>query len=157
MPKILKNEPAGLSRARRGRVARVGTSLSEINVIPLVDVMLVMLIIFMVTAPLMQRGLDVNLPEARRGDPIIQERLFVTVPLSLRTDGMVQLNDESIRLDVLHERIRQEMDRRNEKDVYLRGDGQVTYQELINVVDRLKEGGVERVALITDPPRRRRR
>jgi uncharacterized coiled-coil DUF342 family protein len=53
--------------------------------------------------------------------------------------------------------LRQEMDRRNEKDVYLRGDGQVTYQELINVVDRLKEGGVERVALITDPPRRRRR
>ncbi len=157
MPKILKSEPAGVSRARRGRVARVGTSLSEINVIPLVDVMLVMLIIFMVTAPLMQRGIDVNLPEARRADPISQERLFVTVPLSFRTDRMVQLDDETIRIDALHERIRQEMERRAEKDVYLRGDGEVTYQELINVMDQLKEGGVERVALVADPPRRRSR
>lgn len=157
MPKILKSEPAGLSRARRGRVARVGTSLSEINVIPLVDVMLVMLIIFMVTAPLMQRGIDVNLPEARRADPINQERVFVTVPLSFKTDRMVQLDDESIRLDVLHERIRQEMERRREKAVYLRGDGAVTYQELMNVLDRLKDGGVEQVALVSDPPRSRSR
>ena len=67
----------------------MSTSLSEINVVPLVDVILVMLIVFMVAAPMMQRGLDVNLPQARRAEAISAERLFVTVPLSFRTDGKI--------------------------------------------------------------------
>ena len=69
--------------ARRPRVA---STLNEINVVPLVDVMLVLLIIFMVTAPMMQRGLDVNLPQARRAQEINDQRLFVSVPLSYRKD-----------------------------------------------------------------------
>ena len=131
---------------------RVGTSLSEINVIPLVDVMLVMLIIFMVTAPMMQRGVDVVLPEARRAPQIISERVFVTVPLSYRTDRNVQIGDEAVGIDVLHERIRQEMLSQDEKEVYLRGDGEITYRELVFVMDRLKEGGVETVGLMTRLP-----
>ena len=83
MPKVQPAEVHDKGGQRRRRARRAATSLSEINVIPLVDVMLVLLIIFMVTAPLMQRGLDVNLPEARRADQISSERLFVTVPVEL--------------------------------------------------------------------------
>ena len=62
----------------------MSTALAEINVVPLVDVMLVLLIIFMVAAPMMQRGFDVNLPVARRAAPMASERLFVNVPLAYR-------------------------------------------------------------------------
>jgi biopolymer transport protein TolR len=137
-------------RRRRGR--RVATSLSEINVIPLVDVMLVMLIVFMVAAPMMQRGLDVNLPEARRADPITAERLFVTVPLSFRTDGVLQVDEDPVPFDALHERIAVEMEARTERNVFLRGDGDITYDELMSVMDRLKQGGVEEVGLVVDFP-----
>ena len=130
----------------------MGTSLSEINVVPLVDVMLVLLIIFMVTAPLMQRGLDVTLPEARQAQQIIAERLFVTVPLTYRENRMVQIGDESVRVDLLHERIRQTLVDQGDRDVYLRGDGGITYQELMSVIDQLKEGGVEQVALLAVLP-----
>ena len=76
-------QPDANTGRRRGR--RVSTSLSEINVIPLVDVMLVLLIIFMVAAPMMQRGFEVNLPVARRADKLTNaDPLYVTVPLSYR-------------------------------------------------------------------------
>lgn len=150
MPKAQQADSQGGSGRRRGR--RVATSLSEINVIPLVDVMLVMLIVFMVAAPMMQRGLDVNLPEARRADPISAERLFVTVPLSFRTDGVLQVEEDPVPFDVLHERIALEMEARAARNVFLRGDGAITYDELMSVMDKLKQGGVEEVGLVVDFP-----
>ena len=155
MPKVQSSDghAAGSRRHRRG--PRIGTSLSEINVIPLVDVMLVMLIIFMVTAPMMQRGLDVSLPEARRANPISAERIFVTVPLSFRSDGVIQVDEDSVGIELLHERMAAEMQGRTERNVFLRGDGEITYQELMSVIDRLKEGGVEEVGLVADIPRER--
>ena len=141
----------GYSRRRR-RGTRISTSLSEINVVPLVDVMLVMLIIFMVAAPMMQRGLDVNLPEARRADAIIAERLFVTVPLSFRADGLLQVDEDTVLFDALHERIALEMEARRERNVFLRGDAGIRYDELMQVMDKLKEGGVEEVGLVVDFP-----
>ena len=114
--------------------------------------MLVMLIVFMVAAPMMQRGLDVNLPEARRADPLTIERLFVTVPLSFRSDGVVQVDEDPVPFDALHERIAVEMDARTERNVFLRGDGGITYDELMSVMDRLKQGGVEEVGLVVDFP-----
>ena len=153
MPKIQPAESgSGAGRRRRGQAARLGTALSEINVIPLVDVMLVLLIIFMVTAPLMQRGLDVNLPEARRTQQIIAERVFVTVPLSFRENQIVQIGDEPVPVELLHERVRQTLLDQSDRDVYLRGDGGITYRELMSVIDKLKEGGVEQVALIAALP-----
>jgi biopolymer transport protein ExbD len=137
---------AGGARQRRGR--RVTTSLSEINVIPLVDVMLVLLIIFMVAAPMMQRGVPVNLPQSRRADRMTQEQLYVTVPLSYRKDKRVYLDDDAVGFDVLAERMRQKMANRDKKEVFLRGDGGVQLQELIEVMDRLKDGGVEKVGIV---------
>tara|TARA_B110000014_G_scaffold219288_1_gene174742 strand:+ start:45 stop:512 length:468 start_codon:yes stop_codon:yes gene_type:complete len=142
---------SGTGRGGRQR-KRVGTALSEINVVPLVDVMLVLLIIFMVAAPMMQRGLDVSLPESRRSDQISSERIFVTIPVSFRTDQLLQVDDESVRFDVLQELMRQTLETQAGRDVFVRGDGGITYQELIQVMDELKAGGVESVGLITDLP-----
>jgi biopolymer transport protein TolR len=150
MPKV--QPAAAASSARLGRGRRVSTSLAEINVVPLVDVMLVLLIIFMVTAPMIQRGMDVNLPVARRATQIEGERLFVTVPAAFRRDRVVYLGDERIRVDVLQERIRQKMESATDKQVYLRGDGDVLYQDLMDVFDRLKGAGVERVGLVAKLP-----
>ena len=146
MPKVLP-QPAANDSRRRGR--RVSTSLSEINVIPLVDVMLVLLIIFMVAAPMLQRGVEVNLPVARRPQKMSEERMYVTVPLSYRTDHRVFIDEESVSIDVLDERARQAMLNKDQKELFLRGDGGVTLQELMEVMDRLKDGGVERVGIVT--------
>lgn len=149
MPKV---QPGSASSGRVGRGRRVSTSLAEINVVPLVDVMLVLLIIFMVTAPMIQRGVDVNIPVARRAAQIEGERVFVTVPGDYRQDRMVFVGDERIRVDALQERIRQRLEAVADKQVYLRGDGEVRYQDLMDVFDRLKAAGVEKVGLIAKMP-----
>jgi biopolymer transport protein TolR len=156
MPKLQSsNGQSSSGRHRRSRGVRVASALSEINVVPLVDVMLVLLIIFMVAAPMLQRGLDVNLPVARQASQIAAERVFVTVPLSFGKDRTVQLNDDRIGIDVLRERIRQVMEGRDDKEVFLRGDGGVTLQQLMEVMDRLKEGGVEKVGIVSRLPGQR--
>src|SRR5256885_14581994 len=105
MPKLAPS--AGASTGRSGRGRRVASSLAEINVVPLVDVMLVLLIIFMITAPMIQRGIDVNLPVARRSNQIAGERIFVTVPVNYREAHIVYLDQEPIRSEILEERVRQ--------------------------------------------------
>jgi biopolymer transport protein TolR len=157
VPKVLPQPEAG--GGRRGRGRRVTTSLSEINVIPLVDVMLVLLIIFMVAAPMLQRGVEVNLPVAQRAQKMTEERMYVTVPLSYRKDGRVFLDDESVSREVLTERMRQMMQGKDQKELFLRGDGGVLLQELMDVMSQLKDAGVERVGIVTVPvdPRKGRR
>src|SRR5918996_4593603 len=134
MPKVMPIPEVG-GRGRRGR--RVSTTLSEINVIPLVDVMLVLLIIFMVAAPMLQRGVEVNLPVARRSQEIASERVFVSVPLSFRQDRRVFIGEEAVRLEVLGERVRQLMLSKTDKQVFLRGDAKVELQELLDVMGQL--------------------
>ena len=150
MPKVLASAPNAGGRHQRGR--RVSPTLAEINVIPLVDVMLVLLIIFMVAAPMLQRGVEVNLPVASRSQEIASERVFVTVPLSFRKDRQVFIGEEGIRLEVLTERMRQLMLNKTDKQVYLRGDGGVQLQELLDVMDRLKAAGVEKVGIVSKLP-----
>jgi biopolymer transport protein TolR len=151
VPKVQAPPDANTGR-RRGR--RVSTSLSEINVIPLVDVMLVLLIIFMVAAPMMQKGLEVNLPVARRADKLTQaDPLYVTVPLSYRSDRRVQIDNELISIDVLTERMRQVMITRTDRQIFLRGDGSVQYQDVMDVFGRLKEAGVQKVGVVVQERR----
>ena len=151
MPKVQAPPDANTGR-RRGR--RVSTSLSEINVVPLVDVMLVLLIIFMVAAPMMQKGVEVNLPVTRRADKLTTaEPLYVTVPLSYRTDRRIFIDKESVPIDVLAERMRQAMLARADKQVYLRGDGEVMFQDVMDVFGRLKEAGVQRVGVVAEERR----
>ncbi len=150
MPKVLSSVPLPGGRLARGR--RVSSTLAEINIIPLVDVMLVLLIIFMVAAPMLQRGVEVNLPVANRSQEIASERLFVSVPVSFREDRRVFIGEEGVRIDVLTERVRQLMANRTDRQVFLRGDGGVTLQELLDVMDRLKAGGVDKVGIVNKLP-----
>ena len=149
MPKVLPIPSGG---ANRGRGRRVSTTLAEINVIPLVDVMLVLLIIFMVTAPMLQRGVEVNLPQTRRAQEISSERLFVDVPLTFRDNQQVFLGKEAVRLSFLAERLKQMMSTRTDKQVFFRIDRQLTVQHQIDVVDQLNAAGIQTMGLVTEPP-----
>jgi biopolymer transport protein TolR len=144
MPKVAPIPESG--HARRGR--RVATNLAEINVVPLVDVMLVLLIIFMVAAPMLQRGVEVNLPVGRQTQKLTDVRMYVTVPLSYRKDQRVQLDDDYVPLSALAERMRQALLGKDQKEVFLRADGAVQTQELMDVISALKEAGIERVGIV---------
>ena len=149
MPKVL---PVPSGGASRGRSRRVATTLAEINVIPLVDVMLVLLIIFMVTAPMLQRGVELKLPQMSKTQEISSERLFVDVPLSFKDDEKVYLGKEAVRLSLLGERLRQMMQTRSDKQVFFRIDRGLLIQKQFDVFDQLKAAGIENVGLATEPP-----
>ena len=151
MPKVIASAPNAGGRHQRGR--RVGPTLAEINVIPLVDVMLVLLIIFMVAAPMLQRGVEVSLPVASRAQDIASERIFVDLPLTFGKDRRVFLGKESIPLDVIAERVRQLILNRSDKQVFLRIDGRLNVQHQMDVFDELKAGGVRDVGIVTDAPK----
>ena len=150
MPKVAHD--AGVASGRAGRGRRVTTSLAEINVVPLVDVMLVLLIIFMVTAPLIQRGIDVKLPVARRAAQVAGERVEITIPDSYRQSRQVYIGKQLVRADVFQELVRQQMETRTDKEVSLRGDASVQYQDLMDIIDMLKAAGVQNIGMVTRMP-----
>jgi len=149
MPKVLPVPAGGVSR---GRSRRVATTLAEINVIPLVDVMLVLLIIFMVTAPMLQRGVELKLPQLRRAEEISSERMFVDVPLSFQNDQRVYLGKESVPLSALGNRIRQALLTKTDKQVFFRIDRGLLVQKQFDVFEQLKAAGVTNIGLATEPP-----
>ena len=150
MPKV-QPIPTGNTGRKRSRTSRVSTSLAEINVVPLVDVMLVLLLIFMVAAPMMTQGMPVNLPQAKKSPPIAAQAVYITVPASYPRDHVVQIDNEEVRVEALTERVRQMMINREDKSLFVRGDGSVTYQDLMSVIDKLKDAGIEKVGLVTRP------
>ena len=129
----------------------MSTSLAEINVVPLVDVMLVLLIIFMVAAPMMTQGLPVNLPQSRKSSPLNPAQITVTVPAAFARERIVQIGNDPVRVDILAERMRQAMLERTDKSVMVRADGGVAWRDVVYVMDRLKDAGVEKVGVSTRP------
>jgi len=130
---------------------RVSSSLAEINVVPLVDVMLVLLVIFMVAAPMMQQGFSVTLPKSSQARPIKTEPVTVTVPATFHSDHKLWLGTESVKIEFLPERVRQALSGHLKRDVILAADGKVTYDDLTLVIDKLKEAKVEGLHLQNQP------
>ena len=121
--------------------------MAEINVTPLVDVVLVLLIIFMVTAPLMQRGIDIDLPRTDTHTSENEERLIV----SIAKDGKVFINDVQIPIEDLTDQVGSRVVKmKNKNAVFLRGDQTLQYRVIMEVMDQIKRAGVPTVGLVTE-------
>jgi biopolymer transport protein TolR len=130
-----------------------GGSISQINVTPLVDVMLVLLVIFMVTAPILQQGVAVDLPKTRAAALTAQEQPLV---VGLTVDGAVYLNDNPLPVDELRRKLEAISRERPEQRVFLRADAKVPYGDVVRVIAAVKEAGIERLGMVTEPPPDRR-
>ena len=124
------------------------TTMSEINVTPMVDVMLVLLIIFMVTAPLIQQGVKVNLPDARAAPVEATEQKLV---LSVDSERTVYIGEAPVPLDELEEKLRANAKAQEDKEVYLNADREVPYGVVVEVMAAAQRAGIGNVGMITDP------
>ncbi|MEE9291347.1 MAG: biopolymer transporter ExbD [Acidobacteriota bacterium] len=131
---------------------RYGPALADINVTPLVDVMLVLLIIFMVTAPMMTRGIDVRLPKTASGSDATEQRLVVSVD----RENTVYLNERPVNIALLTDQLRTEMQTRGIDFIFLRADQEVPYGRVMMVMDQIKRAGADRVGMVTMPVDKRR-
>jgi len=125
----------------------IGTSLSEINVTPFVDVMLVLLIIFMVTAPMMQSGIGVNLPQAETDAIPAEEGLTLTIT----KDRYIHIEDSVINQFLLEQKLKEYFFRKEKKIVFIRADESLPYGFVIRILDIVKKAGVEIVGLVVEP------
>jgi biopolymer transport protein TolR len=134
-----------------GDPRRIGTALAEINIIPLVDVVLVLLLIFMLTAPMMYRGIDVNLPKAVSKPTAVEERMVLTVT---KTQGLY-LNERRVTPANLEPALRDAFKNRKDKTLYLKADAGLSYGAVIETMDRVRRAGIERLGMVTEPARER--
>lgn len=141
---------------RRVRPRRYG-AVADINIANLVDVVLVLLIIFMISAPLLQSGIEVNLPHTRTSD-VNEESEGVVVTIDAK--GGIYINDVWTRLEYFETSLDKEMRSKGTSAVYIRGDSVVVYGLAIEVISRIKEMGIEQIGLVTahteEPSTRRR-
>ena len=128
-------------------IGRVRGSLAEINVIPLVDVVLVLLLIFMLTAPMMYRGIDVNLPKTSARPTAIEERLVLTIT----KDRLLFINDRALPLATLEPRLRELLRDRSDKTIFIKADKELAYGYVVETMDRIRRAGVDRVGMVTEP------
>ncbi len=133
---------------------RTSTSLSEINVVPLVDIMLVLLVIFMVTAPILQTGIDVQLPETRN---VVDRNPEQRIVLSISREGLIYYGSDVINFTEIPDLLKR--DAKGPKDqVFLRADKDVKWNSIVSVVDAIRGAGYAEIKLVTKPftePRRR--
>jgi len=126
---------------------QTGTSLSEINIVPFVDVMLVLLIIFMITAPILQSGIEVNLPKTQTVKEISEERLVVTIDRG----QLIYLGNDPVNIHDLGTKVRGQMRNPQSEAVFLRCDETVPFGTFATVVDALRTSGIENVSVVTEP------
>ena len=125
-----------------------GHLMSDINVTPLVDVMLVLLIIFMVTAPMMMQGVDVSLPEAT-AQPLESEKEHLIITIDKK--NQVFINDFQVTVDGLGEKLEKILEGRSDREVYLKADKDISYGTVVQVMAEVKGAGVEKLGMVTEP------
>jgi len=136
---------SGAAATYRTMRARAGSSmLGEINVTPLVDVVLVLLLVFMVTAPMMSRGIDVSLPAANQPQIEPESRTEVTI----NAKEQIFVDSRPVNILLLEDQLRGMMEGRTSKVVYLRADEGLRYGKIIQVVDHIKKAGVEQIGFV---------
>jgi biopolymer transport protein ExbD/biopolymer transport protein TolR len=138
-----------------GRNGRTQTAMAEINVTPLVDVMLVLLVIFMITAPILQTGIQVNLPKTREAES--HEQSPQALIISIDKDGSVYISGGSraeeerpVNINDLPRKLSERLGNRTDRRVYVRGDGETPYRVIAYVLDQAKRAKAN-VSLVTEP------
>jgi len=126
---------------------QTGTSLSEINIVPFVDVVLVLLVIFMITAPILQSGIEVDLPKTKTVKEIAEDRLVITIDRGQR----VYLGNEPVNIHKVGELVRTRMQNPQTDAVFLRCDETVPFGSFATVVDELRQSGIQNVSVVTEP------
>jgi biopolymer transport protein TolR len=122
--------------------------MADINVTPFVDVMLVLLIIFMVTAPMMMQGMDVALPQVTaKALETKEEHLMITV----RKDDQIFINDFPVTIDTLQDKLAKIIQGRTDPEVYLKADREVAYGVVAQVMAQIREAGVDKLGMVTEP------
>jgi biopolymer transport protein TolR len=125
-----------------------GSLMSDINVTPFVDVMLVLLIIFMVTAPMMMQGVDVSLPEAT-AEPLESEKEHLIITID--TNNQIFINDFQVTIDFLGEKLKKILEGRSDREVFLKADKDISYGTVVQVMAEVKGAGVEKLGMVTEP------
>ena len=131
-----------------GKGAPGRTTMSEINVTPMVDVMLVLMIIFMVTAPLIQQGVKVNLPETKAAPVEANEKKLV---ISIDATKKVFIGEVEVKLEELETKLKTNAKAQAEKELYLHADRELTYGMVVEVMAAAQRAGITNVGMITDP------
>jgi len=122
--------------------------MSDINVTPFVDVMLVLLIIFMVTAPMMIQGVNVSLPETT-SDPLPSETEHLVI--TINRNNQIYINDYQVELDFLQEKLKKIIGNRMDSEVYLKADKAIAYGVVVRVMSEIKGAGIEKLGMVTEP------
>jgi len=125
----------------------IGTSLSDINMVPFIDVVLVLLIIFMITAPILQSGIDVDVPKTRTVKELTETRMVVTIDRGQR----VYLNDKPVNIHQLGQQIVSQSHDPKTRAVYVRCDESVPFGSWATVVDELRQSGIQNISVVTQP------
>lgn len=126
---------------------RTQTALSDINVTPLVDVVLVLLVIFMVTAPILQSGIEVSVPRTRTVKEITEERLVISIDKSQK----VYLGNDPININQIAAQLKQRIRDPRHQTIYLRSDEDVPFGAFATVMDAIKQAGISNVSIVTQP------